>query len=100
MKKAKYRQPALRAYNVCDRQKPVPEKSPLQLAGNRFPGRSSNATLQDVKDFYTQWYVPNNVILTIAGDFDKQQAKEWVHEYFDEIKRGQEIARSEKCRLN
>jgi zinc protease len=40
--------------------------------------------------------VPNNVILTIAGDFDKQQAKEWVHKYFDEIKRGQEIARSEK----
>lgn len=55
-----------------------------------------NATLQDVKDFYTQWYVPNNVILTIAGDFDKQQAKDWVHKYFDEIKRGQEIARSEK----
>ncbi|MCH4823595.1 insulinase family protein [Gramella lutea] len=55
-----------------------------------------NATLQDVKDFYNQWYVPNNVILTISGDFDKEQAKEWVHKYFDEIERGPEIKDLEK----
>lgn len=55
-----------------------------------------NATLQDVKDFYNQWYVPNNVILTISGDFDKDQAKEWVHKYFDEIERGPEIKELEK----
>ncbi|WP_298544113.1 pitrilysin family protein [uncultured Aquimarina sp.] len=51
-----------------------------------------NATLQDVKDFYNRWYVPNNVTLTIAGDFDTVQAKEWVHKYFDEIKKGEDIA--------
>ncbi|MDH7444389.1 M16 family metallopeptidase [Aquimarina sp. 2201CG14-23] len=50
-----------------------------------------NATLQDVKDFYNRWYVPNNVTLTVAGDFDTNQAKEWVHKYFDEIKRGEDI---------
>ncbi|SHH36417.1 M16 family metallopeptidase [Winogradskyella jejuensis] len=50
-----------------------------------------NATLQDVKDFFNRWYVPNNVILTIAGDFDKDQAKAWVKKYFDEIPRGEEI---------
>ncbi|WP_089666802.1 pitrilysin family protein [Gramella sp. MAR_2010_147] len=55
-----------------------------------------NATLQDVKDFYNKWYVPNNVILTIAGDFDKDQAKEWVHKYFDEIERGPEMQELEK----
>ncbi|WP_037320295.1 pitrilysin family protein [Salegentibacter sp. Hel_I_6] len=55
-----------------------------------------NATLQDVKDFYNRWYVPNNVTLTIAGDFDREQAKEWVHKYFDEIPRGPEVARQEK----
>src|SRR5690606_11579692 len=55
-----------------------------------------NATLQDVKDFFNRWYVPNNVVLTIAGDFDTQQAKDWVHKYFDEIKRGQEIKPREK----
>jgi len=55
-----------------------------------------NATLQDVKDFFNRWYVPNNVVLTIAGDFDPQQAKAWVHKYFDEIKAGNKIAISEK----
>ena len=50
-----------------------------------------NATLQDVKDFYNRWYVPNNATLVIAGDFDSEQAKEWVHKYFDEIPRGEEI---------
>lgn len=55
-----------------------------------------NATLQDVKDFYNRWYVPNNVTLTIAGDFDPVQAKEWVKKYFDEIKRGEDIPKMEK----
>lgn len=50
-----------------------------------------NATLQDVKDFYNRWYVPNNATLVIAGDFDSEQAKEWIHKYFDEIPRGEEI---------
>lgn len=50
-----------------------------------------NATLTDVKDFYNKWYVPNNATLVIAGDFDIEQAKEWVHKYFDEIPRGEEI---------
>lgn len=55
-----------------------------------------NATLQDVKDFYNRWYVPNNVTLTIAGDFDIDQAKQWVHKYFSEIKRGGDIPKQEK----
>lgn len=50
-----------------------------------------NATLQDVKDFYNRWYVPNNATLVIAGDFDSEQAREWIHKYFDEIPRGEEI---------
>ncbi|WP_082632177.1 M16 family metallopeptidase [Algoriphagus resistens] len=50
-----------------------------------------NATLADVKEFFTRWYVPNNVTLTIAGDFDPKQAKEWVKKYFDEIAAGEPI---------
>ncbi|AGC75599.1 zinc protease [Nonlabens dokdonensis] len=50
-----------------------------------------NASLQDVKDFYKDWYTPNNAVLTIAGDFDKAQALEWVKKYFGEIKRGKEV---------
>lgn len=50
-----------------------------------------NATLADVKAFYNKWYVPNNATLVIAGDFDSDQAKKWVHKYFDEIPKGDEI---------
>ncbi len=49
-----------------------------------------NATLGDVKEFFRKWYVPNNVTLTVAGDFDPAQAKKWVEKYFSEIKRGPE----------
>ncbi|HAC15205.1 MAG TPA: peptidase M16, partial [Bacteroidetes bacterium] len=49
------------------------------------------ATLDDVYEFYRSWYVPNNATLVIAGDFDADQAREWIHHYFDEIPRGQEI---------
>ncbi|QNL51044.1 insulinase family protein [Olivibacter sp. SDN3] len=55
-----------------------------------------NAELQDVKDFFNRWYVPNNVTLVVAGDFDTEQAKQWVHKYFDEIKRGTDIPALEK----
>ncbi len=55
-----------------------------------------NATLDDVKSFYNRWYVPNNVTLTIAGDFDVKQTKAWVEKYFGEIKRGEAIPKMEK----
>jgi zinc protease len=49
------------------------------------------ATLQDAKDFYARWYVPNNVTLTITGDFDVAEAKRFVDKYFGEIPRGPEV---------
>ena len=54
------------------------------------------ATLQDVKNFFKRWYVPNNVTLTIAGDFDTAQTKQWVKKYFNDIKRGEDIPEMEK----
>jgi len=49
------------------------------------------ATLDDVKTFYNQWYVPNNVTLTIAGDFEIDEAKAYVEKYFGDIPRGPDI---------
>ncbi len=51
-----------------------------------------NATLDDVKEFFNSWYVPNNTTLVVSGDFDQNQAREWVKKYFDEIKASEEIA--------
>jgi zinc protease len=50
-----------------------------------------NAQLEDVREFFRRWYVPNNVTLTVAGDFEPAQARTWVEKYFSEIKRGDEI---------
>ncbi len=55
-----------------------------------------NATLDDVKTFFRKWYVPNNSTLVISGDIDVEQAKKWVHKYFDEIPKGEEISPLEK----
>lgn len=55
-----------------------------------------NATLADVKEYYRRFYVPNNVTLILAGDFDAVQAKKWVEKYFGEIKRGGDIPAIQK----
>ena len=53
----------------------------------------SAASLDDVKGFFRQYYVPNNASLVIAGDFDQNQAKTWVEKYFGGIASGSEITR-------
>ncbi|XOV94221.1 MAG: M16 family metallopeptidase [Bacteroidota bacterium] len=50
-----------------------------------------NATIEDIKDFFKHWYVPNNTTLVIAGDLDVEQTKKWVRKYFDEIPSGKEV---------
>ncbi len=49
------------------------------------------ASLKDTQDFYARWYVPNNVTITISGDFDVAEAKTLVEKYFGEIPRGEDI---------
>ncbi len=47
----------------------------------------SEASLEDVAEFFSTWYTPDNAVLTIAGDFDPVEARELVHRYFGEIPR-------------
>ncbi len=42
----------------------------------------SAATLDDVKQFFRTYYVPSNATLTIAGDFELEDAKRLVAKYF------------------
>ncbi|WP_347372696.1 pitrilysin family protein [Aequorivita sp. Q41] len=50
-----------------------------------------NATVEDVKEFYDQFYGPNNATLVLAGDFDTDEAKKMIEKYFGEIQRRQEV---------
>ena len=43
------------------------------------------AKLEEFQAFYNKWYMPNNAVLVVAGDFDKAEAKTWVKDYFSSI---------------
>ncbi|MDD2491721.1 MAG: pitrilysin family protein [Bacteroidales bacterium] len=49
------------------------------------------ATVDDVKEFYNTYYVPNNATLVLTGDFDPAQAKELIQKYFGEIPKGEDV---------
>ncbi|MFN8259073.1 MAG: pitrilysin family protein [Bacteroidales bacterium] len=50
-----------------------------------------NATVEDVKAFHQQYYVPNNATLVLAGDFDPKAARVLIEKYFGEIPKGKEV---------
>lgn len=52
------------------------------------------ATIDEFRDFYRTFYVPQNATLVIAGDLDIEDAKELIAKYFKDIPKGiNEIAR-------
>ncbi len=48
----------------------------------------SEASLDDVAEFFRTYYTPDNAVLTIAGDFDATRAREMVERHFGAIPRG------------
>ncbi len=44
-----------------------------------------NPSLQALIDFYNTWYVPNNMVLLLVGDFDAEQAKPLIQKYFGKL---------------
>ena len=48
------------------------------------------ATLGEFMDFYHKFYVPENAILSIAGDIDLPATKKLIESYFGPIPRGKE----------
>ncbi len=48
------------------------------------------ATINDVKDFFATYYVPNNATLCVAGDFDSAKIKPLIASLFGTIARGGE----------
>ena len=48
----------------------------------------SRAKLDDFKDFYKTFYVPNNCVLSLAGDIDIPSVKAQIQAYFGTIPKG------------
>jgi len=51
------------------------------------------ATVQDVRDFHSLYYVPNNATLVVAGDLDPEAVIRWTEQYFGPIPKGRPIPR-------
>ena len=56
----------------------------------------SAASLDDIGEFFATYYVPENAVLTVCGDFDEKEARRFIDEYFGPIPGGrQKINRPE-----
>ena len=49
------------------------------------------ASVEDVREFHTQFYVPANATIAIVGDFDMAQAKELVTKYFARVPKADRV---------
>jgi len=63
------------------------------------------ATMEDVKDFFFQFYRPNNAVLVVTGNVNTDQVKELAEKWFGPIPAGKPYVRNlpaepqqEKCR--
>ena len=48
----------------------------------------SAASLQDVVDFFTQYYAPGNAAISIAGDIDLIETRNKIEHWFSDVKSG------------
>ena len=54
----------------------------------------SNAKLADFKHFSQTFYVPNNAVLVVAGDFRTDEAKKLIEKYFGVIPKGKDVVKT------
>jgi zinc protease len=53
------------------------------------------AKIEEFRDFYKTYYLPNNATLSVAGDFKTDEIKKMIEDYFGPIPRGADIKRPE-----
>ena len=49
------------------------------------------ASLEDVEGFFRTYYAPNNAVLTVCGDFERERAIELIERYFGSVPAGPAI---------
>lgn len=49
------------------------------------------ASLDDFKDFFNRYYIPNNACHVLTGDVDIAEAKKYIKTYFERIPRGRSV---------
>jgi predicted Zn-dependent peptidase len=70
------------------------EKHPYRWTTIGSLDHLDEATLEEFQAFNKKFYIPNNAVLVVAGDFEKSTAKKMINDYFGSIPRGEEIVRN------
>ena len=78
---------------IAEVKKNIFKKHPYRWATIGYMEHLDAATLEEFQAFNQKFYVPNNAVLVVAGDFKNDQAKEWIQKYFGPIKKGAAIQR-------
>lgn len=69
------------------------EKHPYKDPNVGYMDDLDAATLEEFKQFFDIYYVPNNATLVVAGDIDIEETKEMIQDYFGPIPAGEEVTR-------
>ena len=51
-----------------------------------------NPSITNIKNYFAKWYVPNNVAICMAGDFDPDEVIATIDKYFGQWKPGDDVA--------
>ena len=51
-----------------------------------------NPSITNIKNYFAKWYVPNNVAICMAGDFDPDKTLAVLKKYFGEWKPGEDVS--------
>ena len=75
------------------------------MMGKLFPGHPyglqttlgsqehlKNPSITNIKNYFKKWYVPNNVAICLAGDFDPDEVIAIIDKYFGQWKAGDDVS--------
>ena len=65
-----------------------PEEHPFHHSLIGSMEHLTDASLDDVADFFRTYYTPDNAVLTVAGDFDRTETMRLIEAYYGPIARG------------
>lgn len=51
-----------------------------------------NPSITNIKEYFAKWYVPNNVAICMAGDFDPDEVMQTLEKYFGQWQPGDDVS--------
>lgn len=77
------------------------KRAAAQRTGSRYPAHRTignrkaieQAQLPTLKAFQQRWYLPNNMVLNVVGDFDPRQMAKQIERHFGQAQRGERPSR-------